>query len=121
MTGTETICCPICQGSLKKYDRRIRKAIDNNAENSSNCSSFSKIVRSDHSEIEIEVPRDRKGQHNPQIVPKYQRDISGLDGQIISMYSNGMRIRDISEHIESLYGASVSAETISKITDNVNF
>lgn len=93
--------------------------IDNkNTENSRNGNS-SKTVRSDYGEIEIEVPRDRKGQYDPKIVPKYQRDISGLDGQIISMYAKGMSTRDISEHIESLYGASVSAETISKITDKV--
>lgn len=93
--------------------------IDNkHTENSRNGSS-SKTVRSDYGEIEIDVLRDRKGQYDPKIVPKYQRDISGLDGQIISMYAKGMSTRDISEHIESLYGASVSAETISKITDKV--
>lgn len=87
-------------------------------DNSRNGSS-PKTLRSEYGLIDIDVPRDRKSEYEPKIVPKYKRDIQGLDSQIISMYAKGMSTRDISSHIESLYGAEVSAETISKITDRI--
>ena len=87
-------------------------------DNSRNGTS-SKTLRSDLGEIEIDVPRDRDGEFEPKIVPKYQRDMKGLDSQIISMYGKGMSTRDIASHIESLYGAEISADTISKITDRI--
>jgi transposase-like protein len=91
---------------------------DKDTDNSRNGSS-SKTLRSEYGEIDIDVPRDRKGEFELKIIPKYKRDIKGLDSQIISMYAKGMSTRDISTHIESLYGAEVSAETISKITDRI--
>ena len=87
-------------------------------DNSRNGSS-SKTLRSEYGEIDIDVPRDRKGEYEPKIVPKYQREIKGLDSQIISMYAKGMSTRDISDHIQSLYGTEVSAEMVSKITDKI--
>lgn len=87
-------------------------------DNSRNGTS-SKTLRSDLGEIEIDVPRDRDGEFEPKIVPKHQRDMKGLDSQIISMYGKGMSTRDIASHIESLYGAEISADTISKITDKI--
>ncbi|MGI6452214.1 MAG: IS256 family transposase [Syntrophomonadaceae bacterium] len=92
---------------------------ENKATDNSRNGSSPKTLRSEYGPIDIDVPRDRKGEFEPKIVPKYKRDIQGLDNQIISMYAKGMSTRDISTHIESLYGAEVSAETISKITDRI--
>jgi len=92
---------------------------ENKATDNSRNGSSPKTLRSEYGAIDIEVPRDRKSEFEPKIVPKYKRDIQGLDSQIISMYAKGMSTRDISAHIESLYGAEVSAETISKITDRI--
>jgi len=92
---------------------------ENKATDNSRNGSSPKTLRSEYGAIDIEVPRDRKSEFEPKIVPKYKRDIQGLDNQIISMYAKGMSTRDISAHIESLYGAEVSAETISKITDRI--
>lgn len=78
-----------------------------------------KTVKSDLGEVDLIVPRDRNGEYDPEIVPKHSRDISGLEDKVISMYAKGMSTRDISNHIEDLYGYSVSAEMISRITDKV--
>ena len=72
-----------------------------------------KIVKSKFGEIDLEVPRDRQADFEPQIVKKRQRDISGLEEKIISMYAKGMTTRDIQDHIQDLYGYEISPETVS--------
>jgi putative transposase len=78
-----------------------------------------KTVKSKFGEIGLEVPRDRQSDFEPQIVKKRQKDISGLEEKIISMYANGMTTRDIQAHIKDLYGYEISPETVSSITDKV--
>lgn len=78
-----------------------------------------KSVRTEHGEVDIEVPRDRVGSFEPLIVPKHERSFRGFDKQILSMYSRGMSNRDISSHLEELYGVNVSADFISTVTDAV--
>jgi transposase-like protein len=69
--------------------------------------------------MEIEVPRDREGTFTPQIVRKRQRRLSGVDEMVISLYAKGLTTGEISAHFAEIYGASVSKETISRITDKV--
>jgi putative transposase len=78
-----------------------------------------KTVKSKFGEIGLAVPRDRKSDFDPQIVKKRQKDISGLEEKIISMYAKGMTTRDIQAHIRDLYGYEISPETVSSITDKV--
>lgn len=78
-----------------------------------------KNVISSMGEIELDVPRDRKGEFEPQIVKKRQTDISGIEDQVLSMYAKGMTTRDISAHLESVYGIEASATMISKMTDKI--
>lgn len=78
-----------------------------------------KTVKSRFGEIDLDVPRDRKSDFEPQIVKKRQKDISGLEEKIISMYAKGMTTRDIQAHIKDLYGYEISPETVSSITDKV--
>ena len=78
-----------------------------------------KTVKSKYGEIGLEVPRDRQSDFEPQIVKKRQKDISGLEEKIISMYAKGMTTRDIQAHIKDLYGYEISPETVSSITDKV--
>lgn len=92
---------------------------ENKATDNSRNGSSSKTLRSEFGPVQVDVPRDRNGEFEPKIVPKYQRDIKGLDSQILSMYAKGMSTRDISSHIETLYGAEISADTISRITDKI--
>lgn len=78
-----------------------------------------KTVTTSYGDVEIEVPRDRNGEFEPQVVKKYQRDVSDIEGKVISMYAKGMTTRDISDHLQDIYGIEASAEMISKITDRV--
>jgi len=78
-----------------------------------------KTVKSKFVEIDLDVPRDRQSDFEPQIVKKRQKDISGLEEKIISMYAKGMTTRDIQAHIKDLYGYEISPETVSSITDKV--
>ena len=78
-----------------------------------------KTVRTDLGEVDLNVPRDREGEFEPQIVPKNTRDLSAIEDKVISMYGKGMSQRDISEHIEELYGLPMSAQTISRMTDKI--
>ncbi len=69
--------------------------------------------------VEIEVPRDRAGTFEPQIVRKRQRRLNGVDEVVLSLYAKGLTTGEISAHFAEIYGASVSKETISRITDKV--
>ena len=82
--------------------------------------SRSKTVLSDAAgEVEIEVPRDRESSFNPQIVKKRQRRLTDVNEIVLSLYAKGMTTGDISAHFAEIYGASVSRETVSRITDKV--
>jgi putative transposase len=79
-----------------------------------------KTVLSEHSgPVDIEVPRDRAGTFEPQIVKKRQRRLEGVDEIVLSLYAKGLTTGEISAHFAEIYGASVSKETISRITDRV--
>lgn len=69
--------------------------------------------------VQIDVPRDRAGTFEPQIVRKRQRRLSGVDEVVLSLYAKGLTTGEISAHFADIYGASVSKETISRITDKV--
>jgi transposase-like protein len=81
--------------------------------------STSKTLRSDQGDLTIEVPRDRDGEFEPQIVPKHRREFKGFDEKILSMYSLGLTTRDITQHLKDIYNVEVSAELISRVTDSV--
>src|SRR5205814_6193576 len=70
-------------------------------------------------QVPIGVPRDRDGTFEPQIVRKRQRRLSGVDEMVLSLYAKGLTTGEISAHFAEIYGASVSKETISRITDKV--
>ena len=78
-----------------------------------------KTVTSPLGTIDLDIPRDRKGEFDPQIVKKNQTDISNIEDQVLSMYAKGMATRDISMHLKSVYGVDASAEMISRMTDHI--
>lgn len=86
--------------------------------NSRNGSSR-KTVITDVGDVELAVPRDRNGRFDPQTVPKHQRRLDGLTGNVISLYAKGMTTGDIQAHLLEIYGTEISRETISKITDTI--
>ena len=91
---------------------------EKNTSNSRNGYS-KKTVRSEYGNINLDIPRDRNAEFEPQIIPKSQREITGIEGQILSLYAKGMSSRDIEEHLNNLYGIDVSPSMISKITDKI--
>jgi putative transposase len=79
-----------------------------------------KTVLSAHTgPVEIDVPRDRAGTFEPQIVKKRQRRLGEVDEIVLSLYAKGLTTGEISAHFAEIYGASVSKETVSRITDRV--
>lgn len=78
-----------------------------------------KRVQSPSGEFEIEVPRDRNGTFDPQIVPKRQRRIAGFDDKVLALYARGLSTREIQAELEELYGVEVSAGLVSNVTEAV--
>ncbi len=89
-----------------------------NTDNSRN-GSFPKTIKGKRGQVQIDVPRDRAGQFQPQIIKKGQTRFDGFDDKIISMYSRGMTVRDIQAHLKEIYGVDVSPDLISTVTDAV--
>ena len=78
-----------------------------------------KTVLTEAGPVEVDVPRDRDGSFTPQIVRKRQRRLSGVDDLVVSLTAKGLTTGEVSAHLAEVYGASVSKETISTITDRV--
>ena len=78
-----------------------------------------KTLKGDFGELPIEIPRDRHGSFEPQIIPKHQTRWAGFDEKILSLYARGMTVREIQSHLEEMYGTEVSPTLISSVTDAV--
>jgi putative transposase len=89
-----------------------------NTGNSRNGKS-SKKIRGKRGQLEIEVPRDRNSQFEPQLIKKGQTRFDGFDDKIISMYARGMTCREIKAHLQEIYGVEISPDLISTVTDSV--
>jgi transposase-like protein len=78
-----------------------------------------KTVKTTSGTLDIEVPIDRTGSFEPQVIKKRQRIIDELEDRILSLYAKGMSVRDIEEQMHEIYGVSVSASVVSRVTDKV--
>jgi putative transposase len=78
-----------------------------------------KTVLTDTGRLALDIPRDRQGTFDPQLIAKYQRRFPGFDEKIVSMYARGMSVREIQGHIRELYGLDVSPDLVSAVTDAV--
>jgi len=131
---------PMTQGDLESMFRELKKAVIERAmsaemnehlgyrqgeskpegqANQRNGTS-GKTVITDEGPVRIEVPRDREGSFEPQIIGKHERRFTGFDQKIIAMYARGMTIREIQGYLAEMYGTEVSPEFISKVTDEVS-
>ncbi len=81
--------------------------------------STTKTVHTNHGDIKLEVPRDREGTFEPELIPKHHRRFDGFDDKVISMYARGMSTRDIRDHLKEIYGVTVSPDLISTVTDGI--
>jgi putative transposase len=78
-----------------------------------------KTVLTDTGRLALDIPRDRQGTFDPQLIAKYQRRFPGFDEKIVSMYARGMSTREIQGHIRELYGLDISPDLVSAVTDAV--
>ena len=101
------------QLGYEKYE-----AAGRNSGNSRN-GHYGKKVRTSSGDVEIQVPRDREGNFEPKIIPKYGSNTNELEEKILGLYARGVSTRDIQDTLAELYGVEVSASTISKVTDKV--
>lgn len=97
----------------EKYEAKGR-----NSGNSRNGSK-TKTVIGKQGTIEVEIPQDRNGEFEPQIIKKHQKRFDGFDDKVLSMYSRGMTTREIQAHLEEIYGVEVSPSLISEVTNAV--
>ena len=94
------------------------EAVENPAGNTRNGKSR-KILKGEFGELPIEIPRDRHGTFEPQLIPKHQTRWAGFDDKILSLYARGMTVREIQSHLEEMYGTEVSPTLISSVTGAV--
>ncbi|HAQ6478873.1 TPA: IS256 family transposase [Enterococcus faecium] len=78
-----------------------------------------KTLKTSFGEVAIDVPRDREASFEPELIPKRKRDVSDIEGKVLSMYARRMSQRDIAATVEAIYGFDISHEMISDITDAV--
>jgi transposase-like protein len=98
------------------YEKHAPESVEfSNSRNGKNT----KTVKSKLGEVPIDVPRDRDGTFEPQLVPKRSRIMADIEDHVLSLYTHGMSTRDIESHVRELYGVEMSEATISHITDRI--
>ena len=96
-----------------------KHAIEGNNSGNSRNGKTTKVVKTGNGNIAITVPRDWESEFEPALIGKRKSHLKGLDTQVLSLYSKGMTVRDIHEHLSELYGTEISTDLISTITDAV--
>ncbi|WP_341794247.1 IS256 family transposase [Rickettsia endosymbiont of Rhinocyllus conicus] len=99
------------------YEKHSKNTKD--SDNRRNGNYEKTLIDPEGRKLTVEVPRDREGEFEPQLIPKGVRKFEGFDDKVISLYARGMTIREIQWHLEELYATKVSSELISKITDGI--
>ena len=120
ITGQNGLVQKIIKNAMETLlQNEFNKFLDSSSSSEKNyCNGYNKKnVKTEYGDISVNMPRDRNGEFNPELLPKREILSDGIKNQITSMYSKGMSTRDISNHIEGMYGTSLSATTISNITD----
>lgn len=107
------------QGELTHHLGYAKHAPEGKHTGNSRNGSSSKTLKGKRGQVQIEVPRDRNGEFEPQLIKKGQTRFDGLDDKIISLYARGMTTREIQGHLEEVYGVEVSPSLISTVTDAV--
>jgi putative transposase len=94
-------------------------AVEGRGTGNSRNGSYAKTVTTDIGQVDLHVPRDRNATFDPVTVPKGQRRLDGVAGNVISLYAKGLTTGDIQAHLAEIYGTEVSRDTISRITDAI--
>src|SRR3954466_16038012 len=120
LTGlTKTVLETALEAELDEHLGYSKHAVEGRNSGNSRNGTRAKTVLTEVGEVELEVPRDREGSFEPKIVRKRQRRMSGVDELVISLSAKGLTTGEISAHLAEVYGAEVSKQTISTITDKV--
>lgn len=120
LTGlTKTVLETALDAELDEHLGYPRHAVEGRNSGNSRNGTRSKTVLTEVGEVELEVPRDRDGSFEPKIVRKRQRRMSGIDELVISLAAKGLTTGEVAAHLADVYGAEVSRDTISRITDAV--
>ena len=109
----------ILQAEMSDHLGYEKYAADGRGSGNSRNGTRRTTLKGDQGKIPIDIPRDRNGDFEPQLIPNGQSRIPGFDDKIISLYARGMTAREIQGHLEELYGVDVSPTLISNITDVV--
>lgn len=109
----------ILKGEIDSHLGYKKNELRSSKENARN-GYISKKVKSEHGEVEINVPRDRTGEFEPQLVPKRRGITQGIENIVISLYAKGMSNSDIEDELKEIYGFNLSTSTISLITDRIS-
>lgn len=118
-SGLKTVMERLMQAELTSqlgYEKNSQE--EKRTDNRRNGTS-SKTVRGKSGPIELAIPRDRSGEFESRLIPKYKKDISDIEDKVIAMYARGMSERDIARTIDDIYGFTLSATTISEMTDSI--
>ena len=103
-----------------EFDQHLTEdRASNEGKNHRNGSSRKRVLAGD-GHVEVTIPRDREARFDPVLIGKYQRRLPDFDDKVISMYARGMSTREIQGHLEEIYGAEVSPQLISTVTDAVS-
>ena len=103
------------------YEKSERVSDDGETDMSKNYRNgySKKTVKTQLGEVDIRIPRDRKGEYEPQNIAKDDRNADGMEEKIIGLYACGMSQRDIAEQIKALYDVDISPELVSKISEKI--
>jgi len=120
LTGlTKTVLETALEAEMDEHLGYPKHAVSGRNTGNSRNGARRKTVLTDVGEVEIDVPRDREGSFDPKIVKKRQRRLEGVDELVISLAAKGLTTGEISAHLADVYGAEVSKDTISRITEAV--
>ncbi len=106
-------------GEMSHHLGYEKHAVEGRNTGNSRNGKTTKTVKTNHGELALTVPRDRKSDFEPILIEKRQSRLKVIDDQILALYGRGMTVRDIQEHVLELYGTEVSSDLISTITDGV--
>ena len=116
---TQRLIEHVLEGEMTAHLGYDKHAVEGRNGSNSRNGRGRKRLKSGTADLEIEVPRDREGSFEPQLVRKRQRRLPGFDDKVIALYARGMTTREIQGHLKELYGAEVSPALISAVTDSV--
>lgn len=109
----------IFEGEMEHHLGYSKHSVDGIHSGNSRNGYSKKTIKTKFGNTQLNIPRDRKGEFEPQIIKKHETALNGLDHQIIGLYSKGMSTRDIEDHMRDIYGIHVSPAMVSKVTDKI--